>query len=275
MKHFRKTAIAWRILAVLLTLVLLLTAAPLSFAAPAAENDAEIITEKDLEPGLPAVVYAKNVPAGMESTPFWDKFSFLQYKYYPPDKLVYNQNNAFQWVFGYNAVFDFFMWAANVYADCIRCKFTYQGKDWLVQIWKGAYAFILCTGGEIGVYNKPVTRKIGQYSAAREGDFLGIEMDIYRGDDFLFRRPFNYTWWCTGFQLGHLYGFWKKPRISVTMVARIKLKDAKMAKLCGESLAEKGFMPTSGKPSLTNTDSYAVSGDTLRLSWQKLTESFW
>jgi len=193
----------------------------------------------------------------------------------PEERYLYNPKHSPQWVFGFNGVYDAFTFLAACNVDTLRCKFTYGGRDWLVQLWKGAYGAFLAVGGEIGVYNKPQGAPVEHYYSALRGDWLGMEMRIYGQERLLFTRPFDTTWWSTGYQFGWLDGFWSKPRDNCAMVARIRFHDAPMAALFAGALQSKGFKATKQPPAADAPETYHIKGDTVWFSWRSVSESWY
>lgn len=178
---------------------------------------------------------------------------------------LYNTQASLQWLFGFNRMYDALAFFAAADMDTLRCKFTYEGRDWMVQVWKGAYAARHALGGEIGVYSKPQGMPIEHYGAAQRKDWLGIEMSIYNAEDRrLFIRPFEPAWWCTGYSLDYNV----RPREDCGMVARIQFKDAPMAALFAASLGSKGFSQTKQPPTIKTPETYYVNGDTVHFSWR-------
>jgi len=77
-----------------------------------------------------------------------DKTGFL----YDQDKeIFYSAKNAWQRKFGYCELYDEAAPPLGMVIDCEPISFTYGGKSWLIEIWKGQYG--LCTGAEIGIYS--------------------------------------------------------------------------------------------------------------------------
>ena len=56
---------------------------------------------------------------------------------------------AAQRKFGFNAGYDAFTGVVGFNIDEITTYFTYGGKDWLLEFWKGEYE-VVTLGGEIG-----------------------------------------------------------------------------------------------------------------------------
>ena len=301
----KKTKIALRLTALLLALAMLMTFAPVSASAePVVIDDAgyapeTVILEDEADAGAAvaedAGEAAEEETADVAATTtaqeevkenwftrtwkwFWANFSFLHYAFDPTQMLVYNKDNAFQHLFGFNQVYDVFTFAANVYADTIRVMFDYEGKEWMVQLWKGAYAGGLAAGGEIGIYNKPLDRKIKHYDSARSAeDLFGVGMSIYHKEKFLFKREFGKRWWTTGFQVNPVAGLQSrsKPRNNLIMDATIQLKSAEMARLFAEKLEKDWGFHRGALNGISNSETFTVNGDTVRLVWKFVNESFY
>ena len=193
--------------------------------------------------------------------------------YRPGEGYFYNTRSSPQWIFGFNGVYDALTFLAAAHVDTLHCKFTYGGRDWLVQIWKGAYAGALAVGGEIGVYTKPQGAPVEHYASALPGDWLGMEMSIYAGGRQLFTHPFGRHWWCTGYRVGRLEGFRSVPRENCAMVSRVQLKDAPMAALFADTLASKGFRAVKQPPAVSTPEAYCIQDDTVYFSWRSISES--
>lgn len=220
----------------------------------------------------PAAAAAPETAAGKAADVLFKSVGFLTLRAEPWEGYIYNHKYAPQWVFGFNAFYDAATPLNLSFIDTLHCKFAYAGRDWLVQIWKGAYAGALAIGGEIGVYSKPQGLPLEHYGAALPKNWLGMEMSIYAGGARLFTRPFERTWWCTGYQIGWLDGFWNKPRENCAMTARIQLKDAPMAALFAGALASKGFEPSGRIPAMDTPETYCLRGDTVHFSWRSVSE---
>lgn len=219
--------------------------------------------EGPAEPETASVALAGDKPAATQATGingvvdwFFRTFGFLGYVFSPTDQYFYNQRPAFQWLGGFNELYDTFAFIANVYADTMRCKFVYEGKEWNIQFWKGGYAVCLATGGEIGVYTRPLDRYVAHYDSAAVGDWLNISMSIYRRGSRLFTHPMSEdgqndpagetaknkkTWWKTGYKLQLCTDFLGKPRGDEVMDATIELKTPDMAKAFIGALKGNGF----------------------------------
>lgn len=163
---------------------------------------------------------------------------FLGYKYDPDGNVYFTNSDPWQRNFGFNELYDIGASFIVFYYDTFRCKFNYANKDWMIQFWKGQYGFVFI-GAEIGVYNKPESRKVEHYDCASDEDALKMSMTCYRKGKEIFSRKYMTYWWCTGFVPGKLDKFSDRSELSVK--ARITLKDYKMLiSFCG-ALKENGF----------------------------------
>ncbi len=163
---------------------------------------------------------------------------FLGYKYDPESDVYYTNKDPWQRNFGFNELYDVGASFIVFYYDTMRCKFNYAKKDWMIQFWKGQYGFVFI-GAEIGVYNKPESRKVEHYDCATDEESLKMSMTCYRKGKEIFSRKYATYWWCTGFVPGKLDKF--SDRSELTVQARITLKDARMLlSFCG-ALEENGL----------------------------------
>ena len=107
------------------------------------------------------------------------------YRYNPEGNFYYTDDkNCWQENAGYNEIYDNMAPMAGMFIDQIRIRFTYGGKDWMVQFWKGQYGFLL-VGAEIGLYTAPSGKYTGQvgdvnhYDCASQSDWLYMQLDCY------------------------------------------------------------------------------------------------
>jgi hypothetical protein len=197
-------------------------------------------------------------------------FSFLGYHYQAGEGYFYNDKEAFQHVFGFNILYDVFAFVMFCYTDTIRCQFAYEGKDYLVQLWKGGYGICLFTGGEIGLYSKPADRLGEHYDSVEEADYIGMEMSIYNENRLQFTRAMDTQWWCTGYAWSYLDGFAQSPRTDCTMTAALAFQNAEMAALFAEQLAAKGFVRVESAPAFDTPEQFSVDGSTVHLAWRDI-----
>ena len=152
--------------------------------------------------------------------------------------------------FGYSVAYDIL--GEMVFMDCntLRIKFEYEGKDWMVQLWKGDYAFNLLVGGEIGLYNKEKHVPF-QYDCASPEDELKMTMTITRGDEVIVDMDERVHWWMMGLK------FMKyTPADELTLSGTIEFKDEAM---------KDAFMASAGK--FTEELTVSATGNTVALIW--------
>ncbi len=192
--------------------------------------------------------------------------------YYTDDKDCWQMNA------GYNEVYDNMAPMTAMFIDQVRLRFNYGGKDWMIQLWKGQYGWLL-VGAEIGLYtqdegvNTGNVNEINHYNCADKEDWLYMSMDCYWAEGNnghykkVFSRPYAKYWWPTGFVKGQLTKYtW--PRTELKMKARITFKDTQMANLFVEELRKSGFVRASGTASNQLVDdSYYQSGADVWFLW--------
>lgn len=136
------------------------------------------------------------------------KAGLLGYLYDPERKVFYTAKDPWQRNFGFNPVYDISAQFIFINYNTDRYKFTADGKDWMIQLWKGQYGLVFY-GGEVGVYTKPLDRAVDHYDCAADEDMLRMSVNLYYYDkakeqwEFRFERPYGLYWWCTGFKLGN------------------------------------------------------------------------
>lgn len=190
--------------------------------------------------------------------------------YYTDDKDCW-QKNA-----GYNEIYDNLAPATAMFIDQIRIRFSYEGKDWMLQFWKGQYGFLLI-GAEIGVYTAPLgTFKneggaVNHYSCAGQEDWLNMQLDCYWAQNNngkykkVFTREYGKYWWATGFVKGQLTKY-THPRTELKVKGRITFKSNDMATLFVYGLKEAGFVRAIGSDQLVD-DSYYQNGKDVWVLW--------
>lgn len=206
----------------------------------------------------------------------------LSYKYsYTDDYYYTNDKKCWQSNFGFNKYYDIVAPYVLLEYDYVRVHFTYEEKDWMVQLWKGQYG-LLFYGSEIGIYTKKHSDKKDRlfttYACASQEDWLKMEMTLYH-DKLLngnyereFTRDYGDYWWCTGFKDGHLLV--EEPAKELRMTSRITFKDEEMTRLFVEGLKECGFRQTSLR-SLDELpiDRFCVDGNDVYFKWQDINDA--
>lgn len=186
--------------------------------------------------------------------PSWDSTGILGYLYDPDEQCFYTSDDPWQRNFGYNEIYDQSASLVAIIIETCRLKFPYDNKDWMIQLWKGQYGFVLY-GAEIGIYNKPDSREIEHYDCATDEDMLQMEMTLYEKKtetltgitywDKTFSRPYERQWWHTGFVWGNVMTRYDD---DLRLYARITMRDYAMLAECEKAFRNEGFE----KPDITN-----------------------
>ncbi len=208
-----------------------------------------------------------------------EKYQILSYQYsYIDDYYYTNDKEAWQYNFGFGKIYDFLAPYILLEYDYVRVFFTYEDKDWMIQMWKGQYGMIFF-GGEVGVYNREHTEKgtneWAMFNCPSEEDWLKMEITLYHQDisgnwQRQFTRPYDYYWWCTGFKNGHLRQ--EEPADELRLTGRITLKDEEMTKLFTDGLVECGFKKAESVNEL-GVDEIYIDGETVHFCWQNISEA--
>ena len=198
------------------------------------------------------------------------------YRYDPQGNFYYTDDkDCWQKNAGYSEIYDNMAPAAGMFIDQIRIRFTYGGKDWMIQFWKGQYGMMV--GAEIGVYTAKegtytgATGDVNHYNCADKEDWLKMQLDCYwdkNGDghyEKIFTRPYDYYWWATGFINGRCNSV-KHPIKELKVKGRITFKSQEMADLFVIGLRQSGFKRSANKDNLVD-DSYYQSGKDVWVLW--------
>ena len=142
------------------------------------------------------------------------------FMYDPAQNIIYSRMDAWQRRFGYAYAYDFAAPATiSAVIDCEPFFFSYDGRDWMIELWKGQYG--LETGAEIGVYvsghsedrgeldkvlgRRPHDKEHGRfYDCADDSERLTLSFTLKRNGAPLFKRGPEVHWWLTGFMWGVL-----------------------------------------------------------------------
>lgn len=165
----------------------------------------------------------------------WDKTGIFGYLYDPKEQCFYTADDTWQRNFGYNTIYDNAASLVVIYIETSRIKFDYDNRNWMVQLWKGQYGWVLY-GSEIGIYNKDASMPIEHYNCSNDEDMLQMEMTLYEkvyltDDKTVYtwkqslHRPYERQWWHTGFVLGNMIGRYDD---DLKMFARLTMRDFAM-----------------------------------------------
>ncbi len=203
----------------------------------------------------------------------------LSYQYsYVDDYYYTNDKEAWQYNFGFGKIYDIASPYILLEYDYIRVFFTYAGKDWMLQMWKGQYGMVFY-GGEIGIYNRPHTddgvNEWTFFNCPAEEDWLNMEMTLWHQEvngtwTREFTREYDKYWWCTGFKNGHLRQ--EEPADELRLEGRITFLDDEMTALVADGLKECGFDTADSKDGI-GLDEFHVEGNDIRFVWQNISEA--
>lgn len=202
------------------------------------------------------------------------------YIYQPDGDYFYTDDKGtWQEGAGYNEFYDNYAPAAAMFIDQIRVRFTYENKDWMVQLWKGQYGWLF-VGAESSIYTAPAgTYKGGEgdanhYDCPDKEDWLHMQLDCYwnKNNDGLYKkiftREYSEHWWSNGYVWGQLTKY-SKPRTELKVKNRITFKSEEMANLFSQGLREAGFTKAVASDQLID-DSYYQSGKDVWLLWSSI-----
>ena len=155
--------------------------------------------------------------------------------------IFFSAQNPWMRSLGYCETYDNSAWVLGCDLITHRMKFDYQGREYMIQVWKGSYGWI-SYGAEIGIY----VREPGQfgwtsiYEAGSDEDMIGMQFDLYKKDRFMFSRPYQNTWWLTGFIIND-----ETNPEDIRVDAALTLKDEEMRDLFLEALEKEGLTASS------------------------------
>lgn len=151
----------------------------------------------------------------------------------------YSLMNCWQREVGYCRLYDEAAPLFNMIMDCEPVTFSYGGKRWLIELWKGQYG--ITTGAEIGIYNTEREDintdqfKGVFYENISDSERLKISFVLRKNGKVILRRK-DIHWWLTGFKLGEF----SKPD-SLTMDAKITFPNGEMKAAFVAALQELGY----------------------------------
>ena len=191
------------------------------------------------------------------------EYGILGFKWDEEDQCFCSAHNAWQRYFGYNKYYDFFAQMVVIYIDTVRIKFNYEGRDWMIQLWKGQYGFVLM-GAEVGIYYKNENESVEHYTCADDENLFKMGYTCFSYDEVLFTRTYRDSWWLTGFVPGKLDKFADRSQLAVKL--RITLRDKGMRNAFIKALSNPacGFRRGNAK----DDDTFLVLGNDVYLMWR-------
>ena len=212
---------------------------------------------------------------------YLEQHNVLSFQYDYDNNCYYaNDKKTWQKDYGFMRVYDMLAPYAGMEYDYIRVFFTFENQDFMLQLWKGQY--VAYYGCEVGLYNKEhdgkaVTDFTYFNAADQEKYWPTMDVSLYHqveeGSDeyeFVFKRPTDTYWWCTGFYEGELRQ--KEPADELRLVSSLTMMNEEMASLLAEGLDNCGFTKVESKDAL-GVDSYHIEGKTVSICWQNISEA--
>ncbi len=204
----------------------------------------------------------------------------FQYSYDYCGYYYANDKKSWQKEFGFARIYDYMAPYIGFEYDYERVFFTYDNQDFMVQFWKGQY--LIGYGGEIGIYHRDADGLKRDenilYNAADAKYWPTMDMSLYyqknEGDapedyEFMFRRPVDKYWWCTGFVPGMLRD--NDPADEIRLEAVITFRDDVMATAFADELGNLGFKKAESAETV-EIDGYYIEGAAVTVSWQNIIE---
>lgn len=146
------------------------------------------------------------------------------YEFDETQGIFYSSKDAWQRKYGYCRMYDNMLAATGMILHCEPIYFTYNNKEWLVQLWKGQYD--LTMGCEMGLYvtngqviNIPNKFNGKLYKAVPDEEMVDMKFILKKNGQELFKRMDKH-WWLTGFRVGE----YVEPE-DLTMEVSLRFKD--------------------------------------------------
>ncbi len=213
----------------------------------------------------------KNYGTGVTETPvkdiqdyLWDTknpnkaqeiLEFAGFEYDDKQGIYYSQMNPLQRNFGFNFVYDTAAPIAGMIYDTERLEFVYDGKEWMIQLWKGQYG--ITSGAEVGLYSRDPNR-VMQYDCADDEELIVMQYDFYNMGEYVFSRGPEKHWWLTGFKVFNV-----GVPFFITMDITLKFTDNEMASAFMVALKKAQGNATA----VMNPINYKRTGSTIRFIW--------
>lgn len=162
------------------------------------------------------------------------------YSYVPAQEIFTSRRNAWQRDFGYRALYDKKAVHLNMVFDSLPVYFDYDGKTWLIELWKGQYG--ICTGCEIGVYSADRIldereRAFAQFASVGDDAMPRLSFILWEDSKALARLRARH-WWLTAFLPGHF----SSPN-ALSLYTSVAFSSPAMAGAFLDALIGTGFHP--------------------------------
>ena len=169
------------------------------------------------------------------------------------DLVIYATVNSWQRNLGFMLLYDILANSSPAFNYVTRrYRFEYSGKDWMIQSWKGNYA-LATNGAEVGLYNREKGKLGTFYNCASDDEMLMMTLELYHGDDLLFKIGPMKHWWINGFKISDtIY----TPSV-LTMKYTIEMPDTDMLRAFAAAI----------DANLLHDATYTVDGLTITVTW--------
>ncbi|MBD5105650.1 MAG: DUF4474 domain-containing protein [Lachnospiraceae bacterium] len=140
---------------------------------------------------------------------------------------------------GYCRFYDESAVSMNMVFDCEPVPFYYDGREWLIEFWKGQYG--MSTGGEVGLYvakdevDLPGIFSGTMYESVADEEMLPMEFVLKKNGRTLCKRSAVH-WWLAGFLLGE----YSSPK-QLSMEIKITFPNREMRNAFLEGLYRLGY----------------------------------
>lgn len=141
--------------------------------------------------------------------------------------------DAWQRHYGYSGLFDKSAPFFQMTLDCEPIYFDYEGKTWMIELWKGQYG--ITSGCEAGIYKaasvlEPSQRSSAHFAAAENDEMLPIRVALHKKNKTLFQLSRRH-WWLAGFSIG----LYSRPE-DLSMTVSITFPNQEMIRAFSDSL---------------------------------------
>lgn len=163
-----------------------------------------------------------------------------------------------------------------MFIDQVQIPFEYEGKKWLIQLWKGQYGMILL-GSDIGVFTADKTAdSLEDYGFATSDDRLEIKLNCSRKTDNGFKQLFALDsakhCFANGYSKGQLTDY-TIPLSELKTYAEITFKSEEMATIFANGLTHAGFFERAVNPILFE-DCFYRDGSKVVIYWSDINYSY-
>lgn len=164
------------------------------------------------------------------------------YQYNLCQDIFYSTFDAWQREFGYKHSYDCFAPYVNMVFDCEPVYFNYEGRTWLIELWKGQYG--INTGTEIGIYRadkilSPQERNRTLFHSVPDKDIPVFSLDLIRSGKENAEEIASLSmphWWLAAFRMG----VFSKPE-NLCADFCINFQDCKMMYAFADALIRLGY----------------------------------